>query len=354
MGARTLIPALRERHRGSCYSYDFERVPSTARVWAEIGSIGRPNVFQTRAWVEHVAREHAAEPFLLRVMTDGQIVGHFIGLTIRRFGQEIVGSPFRGWGAYFMGFSLAEGQVRADLVPAFLDWVWRETRSVFVEIVDTGITAADVEGCRHTRVEALQWYAIDLARTEDELFAAMKSQCRNSIRKSVKVGVVVEEETDPVGFADEYYGQHLEVMERLQLKPFYSVDSLRRMFEALVVTGNILLLRSREPGGESIATGIFLFGGDSAVFWGAASRREFQSLRPNEPLAWHGIKAMKEREVRTFHFGGECDQYKEKFGTVDAGLVRITSARNAALARAFDLATSRQDAAYRNWILRHI
>lgn len=338
---------------GGLRMYSFERVLPSSQSWAAAERFGQLNVFQTRPWVEYVAQTHHAEPVLIHITSGEAPAGYFVGLLAREFGMKILGSPFRGWGAYFMGFILDEGVQRATLMPEFLDWVWRDLGCQFTEIVDPLLTENDVAGCANTRVEPLAWYAIDLTRTEDELFAAMKSQCRNCIRKSVKEGVVVEE-VDDVGFAEEYYAQHLEVMDRLGLAPTYSVEGLRRMIRLLLPTGNILLLRSREPGGESIATGIFLSAGETAVFWGAASRRQFQSLRPNEPLAWHGIRAMKERGARTFHFGGECDQYKEKFGTTDAGLVRITSARNAVMAKAFDLATSKEDNAYRNWVLRHI
>lgn len=333
--------------------YGFEQIAPSLSAWDEVGRSGRLNVFQSRPWMEYLAAEHQGEPVLVRILGDGSIVGYFVGMKIHEFGLRILGSPFRGWGSYFMGFSLEEGVATDALMPAFTDWAWHHTGCQFLEIVDPHLAADDVAGCAHARVEALHWYAIDLTPTEDEIFASFKSQCRNCIRKAAKCGVVVEEATD-VGFADEYYAQHLEVMARLDLKPTYSLESLRRMIEAMLPTGNMLLLRSREPGGESIATGIFLSAGDSAVFWGASSRREFQSLRPNEVLAWHGIRAMKARGARTFHFGGECDQYKEKFGTMDAGLVRITCARNAVLAKAFDVATSKQDATYRNWILRHI
>jgi len=334
-------------------TYTFEELSPAGDGWAEVEASGGLNVFQTRPWVEYVAAEHHGEPVLVHVLREGATVGHFIGMKVHEFGLRILGSPFRGWGAYFMGFNLGDAAATEGLLPAFTDWAWHHTGCQFVEIVDPHLTADDIAGCAHARVEPLHWYAVDLTPTEDELFASFKSQCRNCIRKAAKSGVVVEEARD-VGFADDYYAQHLEVMGRLDLQPTYSLESLRRMIEAMLPTGNILLLRSRGPGGESIATGIFLSAGDSAVFWGAASRREFQSLRPNEALAWHGIRAMKAREARTFHFGGECDQYKEKFGTTDAGLVRITCARNAVLARAFDVATSKQDAAYRNWILRHI
>lgn len=333
--------------------YAFEELSPAGDGWAEVQGFGGLNVFQTRPWVEYVAAEHHGEPVLVRVLRDGAVAGHFVGLKVHEFGVGVLGSPFRGWGAYFMGFNLGEGVATGGLLPALTDWAWHHTGCQFLEVVDPHLTGDDVADCPHARVEPLHWYAVDLTPTEDELFASFRSQCRNCIRKAAKSGVVIEEARG-VGFADEYYAQHLEVMARLDLQPTYSLESLRRMIETMLPTGNILLLRSREPGGESIATGIFLSAGDAAVFWGAASRREFQSLRPNEVLAWHGIRAMKARGARTFHFGGECDQYKEKFGTTDAGLVRITCARNAVLAKAFDVATSKQDPAYRNWILRHI
>jgi hypothetical protein len=48
-------------------------------------------------------------------------------------------------------------------------------------------------------------------------------------------------------------------------------------------------------------------------FWGGASWRHSQSLRPNEALQWHAMKIGKEMGIRIYDMGGG-GEYKRKYG----------------------------------------
>jgi hypothetical protein len=48
-------------------------------------------------------------------------------------------------------------------------------------------------------------------------------------------------------------------------------------------------------------------------FWGGASWRHSQSLRPNELIQWHAMKVGKSKGIRVYDMGGEGD-YKRKYG----------------------------------------
>jgi lipid II:glycine glycyltransferase (peptidoglycan interpeptide bridge formation enzyme) len=89
------------------------------------------------------------------------------------------------------------------------------------------------------------------------------------------------------------------------MAPAYSLDYVQKLIETLLPTGHLLLLRARNFEGVCIATGIFLALNKTAVFWGAASWRQHQSLRPNEPLAWSGIQKLKSKGIQELHFGGQ-------------------------------------------------
>ena len=81
----------------------------------------------------------------------------------------------------------------------------------------------------------------------------------------------------------------------------------------LLPTGNLLLLRALSPDGKCIGTGIYPGFNDVAEFWGNASWRSDQHLRPNEALHWYAMRYWKERGVKFFDWGGE-GPYKEKYG----------------------------------------
>jgi hypothetical protein len=48
-------------------------------------------------------------------------------------------------------------------------------------------------------------------------------------------------------------------------------------------------------------------------FWGGASWRDFQGLRPNEAVQWEAIKIGKKKGLRTYDMGGG-GEYKRKYG----------------------------------------
>jgi len=48
-------------------------------------------------------------------------------------------------------------------------------------------------------------------------------------------------------------------------------------------------------------------------FWGGASRRQDQLLRPNEAIQWHAMKIGKQMGLHTYDMGGG-GEYKRKYG----------------------------------------
>jgi hypothetical protein len=77
-------------------------------------------------------------------------------------------------------------------------------------------------------------------------------------------------------------------------------------------TGNLLLLRARDKNGRCIATGIFPHLNGVMHFWGGASWRQHQHLRPNEALQWHAMRIGKQKGLRIYDMGGGVG-YKKKY-----------------------------------------
>jgi len=321
--------------------------------WRSIQDAGEINIFQTMPWLEFVRDTQQAEPLVTLIKADNHAVGFFTCLIVKKFGLRILGSPFRGWTTYFMGFNLLQHIIpRHEILRALPEYAFGTLDCSYLEIIDPMIDMNDLGGLSY-EVERLPWLAIDLTKSEDDLFAGMKHQCRSNIRKALKSGIEVEEARDPA-FADEYYAQYIDVLAKRSLMPAYSLDTVRNMIEHLLPTGDLLLLRARNPDGICIATGIFLARSRTGVFWGAASWRDHQSARPNELLAWHGMTVLKARGVRQLHLGGECEQYKEKFGCTEARIYRIMKARNSMLGRLIHTVTSQKNLRFKNWVLRRL
>jgi lipid II:glycine glycyltransferase (peptidoglycan interpeptide bridge formation enzyme) len=136
---------------------------------------------------------------------------------------------------------------------------------------------------------------------------------------------VVEQAQDP-GFADEYYTQLREVFAKQDLVPTYSLQRVRALIKHLQPTGRILLLRARDSEGKCIATGVFPGFNKVAEFWGNASLRSGQNLRPNEAIHWYVMRYWKQRGVEVYDWGGE-GSYKEKYGCVAHKVPWFTKSR---------------------------
>jgi hypothetical protein len=287
-----------------------ERVPLDG-VDPSIESRRSSNVFRTREWLEFVARTQGAEPVVAHVERDGEPVGAFTGLIVRRFGVRILGSPFQGWMTGSMGFTLDPGVDRAEATRALLRFAFRSLGCLHVEMMDRHASFDELRGLR-ARLGGFAAFELDLTQSEEELFAGMDSACRRAIRKSEKVGVRVEE-AHGVEFADEYYGQLLEVFDRQGLTPPYSLEMVREMIRCVEPRGSLLMLRAVTPDGERIASALFPAREEFAYFWGGASLASHRILRPNEAIFWRAIRHFRERGVAQFDFGGGGD-FKRKFG----------------------------------------
>jgi predicted N-acyltransferase len=164
----------------------------------------------------------------------------------------------------------------------------------------------------------------------------MASSCRRAIRKSEKEGVVVEE-AHGIEFAEEYYEQLVDVFGKQGRRPPYGVERVREMIRCLEPTGNLLMVRAVASGGERIATALFPVHEDFGYFWGGASWRQHQALRPNEAIFWYVIRALKERGVPLLDMGGG-GEFKKKFGPRERRVPILRKSRIPGMLKARDVA----------------
>lgn len=330
----------------------FERIEMKDVDWGKMSEIGEINIFQSLPWLNFLSTIHRIEPVILSVKSNEQICGYFFGLIVKKFGLRILGSPFRGWATYFMGFNLKPNVSLNEVLQAFPPFVFGQLKCHYLEIMDpcwNGDSGMDLQ----YKVDHLPWLALDLAPSEDTIFARMKTTGRWSIRRAIKSGVIIEEASD-LDFADDYFAQYQEVMSNKSLQPPYNLERVRQLIRDIFPTGSLLLLRARNQEGSCIATAIFLNLNDKAIYWGGASWRQYQSLHPNELVMWEGLKTVKRRGAQILYLGGEAEQYKLKFGSTDAQIFRLRKANNFLLDNVLHLATLSNNRRYRNIFLRNI
>jgi hypothetical protein len=292
------------------------RVDFTDVDWALLDSFADRTVFQTREWLAFIAETQRATPVVAEVMDGASRIGFFSGLTYSRFGIRMLGSAARGWSTAYMGFNLSVDVPRAELLPALKRLAFDDLACLHVEILDRSMVPADGDAFGFSH-DLFNGFETDLGQSEAALFAAMSSACRRCIRKAEKSGVVIEESHDVDRFAADYYDQLKDVFLKQRLIPPYSEEQVRALCRHLLPTGRLLLLRARDPQGTCIATGIFPAMASTAYFWGNASYRRHQILRPNEALHWHAMRYWKARGVRYYDWmgaGRQRDDYKTKYG----------------------------------------
>jgi CelD/BcsL family acetyltransferase involved in cellulose biosynthesis len=313
------------------------RVEPTAALWADRATYDDRLIFHTEEWLRFVAQAQRAEPVLATVTDGGRTVGHFTGLVTKRYGLRILGSPMVGWTTSYVGFNLDPAVPRRAALEALMPFAFGDLGCAHLEIRDRGLTETDLEGL------GLRWAAaptavIDLRPDTDALFGAMASACRRNIRKAGKSGVVIEE-VDPgdEAFADEFYNQLRDVFAKQNLVPTYSIERVRALIRNLGPAGRVLLLRARDGEGRSIATAVLPWYHRTMYFWGGASWREHQHLRPNEALIWHALRWAKERGVTEFDFVGG-NSYKAKYGTTEVPVPWARRSRSPLVAGLRDVA----------------
>jgi hypothetical protein len=244
--------------------------------------------------------------------------------------MRIFGSPLPGWTTMYMGFVLEPGVPRWEALEALRAFAFDELGCVHLEVVDRHLSARSAPRSGMVR-EYVDSFETDLSRSEDRLWSDMDGACRRCIRKAQKSGVTIEEAHDD-GFADDYYPQLVDVFRKQGLVPTYGVDRVRALIGCLKRSDQVLLLRARDPEGRCIATGIYPGMNRVAQFWGNASFRSGQSLRPNEALNWFAQCWWKKRGAEIFDWGGG-GTYKAKYGCTPVQTPRFTASKYPILTR---------------------
>ena len=293
-------------------SYTFERLDVRSDNWlAKIDSKQAETIYQTPAWLAFISKTQNGEPVVAALREGRETIGYFTGLIVRKFGLRILGSPFPGWSTDYMGLTLSAGADRCQAVQALIKFAFQDLGCVHLEMMDRNLTVSDLGGLG-VQYRVYRGFEIDLTRDEDELFSNMTSACRRCVRKAEKEGIVVEEAHD-LEFADEYYAQLKDVFAKQSLVPTYGIERVRQLITHVHPTGHLLLLRARDRLGRCIATGIFPHMNGAMYFWGGASWRQHQLLRPNEAIQCYAMKIGKQKGLRTYDMGGG-GEYKRKYG----------------------------------------
>jgi CelD/BcsL family acetyltransferase involved in cellulose biosynthesis len=307
----------------------FERIALSQADWSKIFSTFDDRiVFQSAEWQAFLRETQRGESVIAELKEGGEPLGYFTGMILKKFGLRVLGSPIPGSSTPYQGFNLRPGVSRrraAEAMPAF---AFGELRCAHFEVVDPEMTEGEAAGLGFT-VQPHPSIEVDLTSDEETIFNRMDPVCRRNIRKAEKGGVVIEQAAGEE-FAMEFAAQLQDVYAKQGLVPNYGESRVRSLIRNLEPSGQVLLLRARNPEGRCIATGIYPAVNHRSYYWGGASWRDYQALRPNELLHWTAMKLWRQRGIRTYNMVGNMP-FKKKFGGVETVVPLIAKSRNPAL-----------------------
>jgi lipid II:glycine glycyltransferase (peptidoglycan interpeptide bridge formation enzyme) len=151
--------------------------------------------------------------------------------------------------------------------------------------------------------------------SEDEAWAAMRSEARNRVRKAEKAGVTVERMEDPE-IVRHFHERFVEVYAKQGMTVPFGPERPRSLFDRLFPADRILPLVAQKDG-EVLAAGLFPYDERCIYFWGAASWLRHHALCPNEALHWEVIRFAARNGIAAYNMCGGTSRFKSKFGGDD-------------------------------------
>lgn len=288
-------------------------------MWDEaLATIPYAHVLQSYAWGEVKARHDWTATRVLFCEKDAPVAAAQV---LRR---QLPRTPF---GVMYVpkGPALDFGNLELfGRVLGELEEIARQRNAIFIKVdpdIRTNQPAAPLLLQRGWQVSAeqIQFHntvTLNLARSEDEILAAMKPKWRYNIRLAEKKGVKVEsgngEAQREPGFRRRlqlFYEMYTETSARdgFLIRPF---GYYRDVWETMLRAGQAKLLLARV--GDDTAGGLmlFLFGKRAWYFYGA-SRNSHRELMPNHLLQWEAMRWAKQQGCTEYDFWGAPDVLNE-------------------------------------------
>lgn len=268
-------------------------------------------IYTTYSWVKFIQKNQKAEPVILQIFKDEELVCVFVGLIVTKFGVRILGSPFEEWFTEEMGFIEIQKCDYGKCIQALKEYAFKNLKCLFIQITDNKIRLKDIpQGIDYIINKSL---ILDLRLSEAEILSSFRKDAKKNIRRFEKKGAVLKEVVFDENFAVTFYDQIKDVFEKQDLQPNYNLQKIMDMVEAFKEDQNkILAMQVYAPDNTCIASAIYLLYGDWCYSLATASYREYQHYLPNETIRWHGIQYCKNKGAKFFNFCG-YREYKMKF-----------------------------------------
>lgn len=142
---------------------------------------------------------------------------------------------------------------------------------------------------------------LDLIGTEEEILAQMRKNHRSSIRKCDKLGITVEQTSNPDEIKS-FYENQLALAHKHGFVPF-GYDFLHEQFKAFAKDNQVILFHSYYQG-KLLASAFIIYYNGEAVYHYGISTDENRKLPGSYACQWAAIKEAKSRGCKKYNFWG--------------------------------------------------
>ena len=144
-------------------------------------------------------------------------------------------------------------------------------------------------------------WLLDITKNEEEILKGMRKTHRNLIRRAVKDGVEIIQNTDEK-YLKEFYNIHMETVQRHKFVPF-SYNYIKSEIEAFKNDGQISIFSAKYKN-KIISSAIIVFYGNQAFYHHGASLSEYNKIPSSYLILWEALKEAQKRNKKTFNFYG--------------------------------------------------
>ncbi len=226
------------------------------------------------------------------------------------FVQALIRATPFGLGG-FTWINRAPVLVRPDYMPDAIDAVIRhyaQDRNYYVRVappLEASVKNSLPDEGRGYRTTAVAGWAsglIDLTQPEDTLFAGLRGNWRNSVRKAERSGVTLE-----IGSDDHLFQHFLEEQSTFLAERGFATSvraEFLQVLQALMPPERKMIVLAAFENGLPVGSVLVARYGDACEYLAGNSRTRAPGLGVGQLLLWQAIVAMKQRGCTKFDLGG--------------------------------------------------
>lgn len=256
---------------------------------------------------------------------DSEFIGYVI-ITKRKIGiLSFYGSPIRGVGADFQGFTFIidlNVSEKSKILDALIKFIDKSNITPF-RILENNLPT-EIFNKKDWIIKNSRRYILDLKQTEEEIKKGYSYKSATyEINKAKKRGLYVEFKEDIDIFLQIHFEHLSDVFKRKGIPIPHSKNRLKAMLDSLE-SNQYLLSVLYNSEGRPIASNTYLIGQKFTYYYTGASLSEYFKDSPNELLMNESIFELKRRGVSLLEFGRGMD-YKKKYGPQEIEFIEAFS-----------------------------